>query len=54
MLISGILNPQLSHLLCRVRHTNALVIAETVAVKAPDVIGALGGFAATPVFYLSA
>ena len=25
-----------------------------VAVKAPDVIGALGGFAATPVFYLSA
>ncbi len=28
MLISGILNPQLSHLLCRVRHTNALVIAD--------------------------
>jgi D-ribose pyranase len=28
MLIQGILNPQLSHLLCRVRHTNALVIAD--------------------------
>ena len=28
MLISGILNPQLSHLLCRIRHTNALVIAD--------------------------
>jgi hypothetical protein len=38
----------------RVGSPNALVIADTVAVKAPDVIGALGGFAATPVFYLSA
>ena len=28
MLISGILNPQLNHLLCRIRHTNALVIAD--------------------------
>src|SRR4051794_4776028 len=28
MLISGILNPQLSHLLCRIRHTNVLVIAD--------------------------
>ena len=28
MLISGILNPQLNHLLCRVRHTNSLVIAD--------------------------
>ncbi len=28
MLIEGIINPQLSHLLCRIRHTNALVIAD--------------------------
>src|SRR5204863_1455436 len=28
MLISGILNPQLNHLLCRIRHTNTLVIAD--------------------------
>ncbi|HTG45117.1 MAG TPA: RbsD/FucU family protein [Verrucomicrobiae bacterium] len=28
MLIDGIINPQLSHLLCRIRHTNALVIAD--------------------------
>lgn len=28
MLISGIINPQLNHLLCRIRHTNALVIAD--------------------------
>ena len=28
MLIQGILHPQLSSLLCRVRHTNALVIAD--------------------------
>jgi hypothetical protein len=40
----------------RVGSPNALVIADTVAVKAPDAMvlgGALGGFAATPVFYLS-
>jgi hypothetical protein len=30
------------------------VMADTVAVKAPDAIAALGGFTATPVFYLSA
>jgi len=28
MLIEGIINPQLQHLLCRIRHTNALVIAD--------------------------
>jgi D-ribose pyranase len=28
MIIQGILNPALSHLLCRIRHTNALVIAD--------------------------
>jgi D-ribose pyranase len=28
MLINGIINPQLQHLLCRIRHTNALVIAD--------------------------
>jgi D-ribose pyranase len=28
MIIQGILNPQLQHLLCRIRHTNALVIAD--------------------------
>ena len=28
MLIRGILNPGLSHLLCRIRHTNTLVIAD--------------------------
>ena len=28
MLISGIINPQLLHLLSRIRHTNALVIAD--------------------------
>lgn len=28
MIIQGILNPQLNHLLCRIRHTNALVIAD--------------------------
>lgn len=28
MLIQGILNPRLNHLLCRIRHTNALVIAD--------------------------
>src|SRR5690242_11364036 len=28
MLINGIINPQLTHLLCRIRHTNALVIAD--------------------------
>lgn len=28
MLIQGIINPQLSSLLCRIRHTNALVIAD--------------------------
>jgi D-ribose pyranase len=28
MIISGIVNPQLLSLLCRVRHTNSLVIAD--------------------------
>ena len=28
MIIQGIINPQLQHLLCRIRHTNALVIAD--------------------------
>lgn len=28
MIIEGIINPQLQHLLCRIRHTNALVIAD--------------------------
>jgi D-ribose pyranase len=28
MIIQGILNPHLNHLLCRIRHTNALVIAD--------------------------
>jgi D-ribose pyranase len=28
MIINGIINPQLQHLLCRIRHTNALVIAD--------------------------
>jgi D-ribose pyranase len=28
MLLHGIIHPQLSHLLCRIRHTNALVIAD--------------------------
>ena len=28
MIIQGILNPALNHLLCRIRHTNALVIAD--------------------------
>ncbi|HEX7861356.1 MAG TPA: RbsD/FucU family protein [Verrucomicrobiae bacterium] len=28
MIINGILNPTLQHLLCRIRHTNALVIAD--------------------------
>src|SRR5687768_15899352 len=28
MIIQGIINPHLQHLLCRIRHTNALVIAD--------------------------
>lgn len=28
MIIEGIINPQLQHLLCRIRHTNSLVIAD--------------------------
>ena len=28
MIIEGIINPHLQHLLCRIRHTNALVIAD--------------------------
>lgn len=28
MIIHGIIHPQLQHLLCRIRHTNALVIAD--------------------------
>jgi D-ribose pyranase len=28
MIVSGIINPALQHLLCRIRHTNTLVIAD--------------------------
>lgn len=37
MLISGILNPQLNHLLCRIRHTNALVIADAAFPFWPEI-----------------
>lgn len=37
MLISGILNPDLCHLLCRIRHTNALVIADAAFPFWPEI-----------------
>jgi D-ribose pyranase len=37
MLINGIINPQLSHLLCRIRHTNALVIADAAFPSWPEI-----------------
>ena len=37
MLISGIINPQLNHLLCRIRHTNALVIADAAFPFWPEI-----------------
>src|SRR4029078_62567 len=37
MLISGILNHRLNHLLCRVRHTNMLVIADAAFPFWPEI-----------------
>jgi len=37
MLIDGIINPDLQHLLCRIRHTNALVIADAAFPFWPEV-----------------
>jgi len=37
MLIQGILNPQLNHLLSRIRHTNALVIADAAFPFWPEI-----------------
>jgi len=37
MLIEGIINPQLQHLLCRIRHTNALVIADAAFPFWPEI-----------------
>lgn len=37
MLVQGIINPQLSHLLCRIRHTNALVIADAAFPFWPEI-----------------
>lgn len=37
MLIQGIINPQLQHLLCRIRHTNALVIADAAFPFWPEI-----------------
>ncbi len=37
MLIDGIINPQLQHLLCRIRHTNALVIADAAFPFWPEI-----------------
>jgi D-ribose pyranase len=37
MLINGIINPQLSSLLCRIRHTNALVIADAAFPFWPEI-----------------
>lgn len=37
MIIEGIINPHVQHLLCRVRHTNALVIADAAFPFWPDI-----------------
>ena len=37
MLINGIINPHIQDLICRVRHTNALVIADAAFPSWPDV-----------------
>jgi D-ribose pyranase len=37
MLIDGIINPDLQHLLCRIRHTNALVIADAAFPFWPEI-----------------
>lgn len=37
MIIEGILNPDLQHLLCRIRHTNALVIADAAFPFWPEI-----------------
>ena len=37
MLIDGIVNPDLQHLLCRIRHTNAVVIADAAFPFWPEI-----------------
>jgi D-ribose pyranase len=37
MIIEGIINPHVQHLLCRVRHTNTLVIADAAFPFWPDI-----------------
>src|SRR6476661_3367879 len=37
MIINGILHPTLQHLLCRIRHTNALVIADAAFPFWPEI-----------------
>jgi D-ribose pyranase len=37
MIIGGIINPDLQHLLCRIRHTNAVVIADAAFPYWPEI-----------------